>query len=245
MNRVPRGTAAAAALIFIGSALAFATPSTTYWTACTLDFQPPEYTHITYDNYSTVGSQAVGSGGEQFPTDYGLTWGHSLGGKLAVEYGFDYLTPSDHPWFFNAKVGFPEGTLSRNAPAVELGFFNFGTKSGITNQNIVHLLVGKTLPKGLGRLSASYYVGNSNALRSSTGKKENTGFMVAYDRPLIADRIVLAADYASGDNAIGGGGVGLYFYFNKNVDLLVGPVWFNDKGINGKTKWTVQLDINF
>jgi len=61
----------------------------------------------------------------------------------------------------------------------------------------------------------------------------------------VPDKIVFAADYASGDNAIGGGGAGLYYYFSKNVDLLVGPVWFNDSGINGKTKWTVQLDINF
>jgi hypothetical protein len=38
--------------------------------------------------------------------------------------------------------------------------------------------------------------------------------------------------------------VGLYYYFTKNIDLLTGPVWFNDEGINGKWKWTVQLDIN-
>ncbi len=30
-----------------------------------------------------------------------------------------------------------------------------------------------------------------------------------------------------------------------DIDLLTGPVWFNDHAINGQWKWTVQLDINF
>jgi hypothetical protein len=56
---------------------------------------------------------------------------------------------------------------------------------------------------------------------------------------------VFAADYASGKNAIGGGGVGIYYYVTKDVSLLTGPVWFNEKAINGAMKWTTQLDINF
>jgi len=68
---------------------------------------------------------------------------------------------------------------------------------------------------------------------------------VAYDRYLLPGKLMLAADYASGENAIGGGGVGLYWFFTPNTSLLVGPVWFNDEVINGKMKWTTQLDINF
>jgi len=245
MYRVSKDTAAAAAILLLTSALALATPSTTYWTPCTLDMQPAGLTHITLDNYTTLSRAAPGDGGESFPTDYGLTWGAALGSKLSAEYGIDYLSPSKDPVFFNAKIGFTEGALSKRAPALQIGLFNFGTKSGATNQNIVHFLVGKSLPKGLGRLTVSYYVGNGKVLRSSTGEKENSGFMLAYDKTIVPDKIVFAADYASGDNAIGGGGAGLYYYFSKNVDLLVGPVWFNDSGINGKTKWTVQLDINF
>ena len=56
---------------------------------------------------------------------------------------------------------------------------------------------------------------------------------------------VIAADYASGKNAIGGGGFGTYYYFTKDISLLTGPVWFNEKAINGATKWTTQLDLNF
>ena len=48
-----------------------------------------------------------------------------------------------------------------------------------------------------------------------------------------------------GDNAIGGGGAGVYYFFTPDISLLTGPVWFNDPGINGRMKWTTQLDINF
>ncbi len=58
------------------------------------------------------------------------------------------------------------------------------------------------------------------------------------------NKLVLAADYASGNNVIGGGGVGVYYYFTKDISLLTGPVWFNEQDINGKWKWTIQLDIN-
>jgi hypothetical protein len=57
-------------------------------------------------------------------------------------------------------------------------------------------------------------------------------------------RLVFAADWASGKNYIGGGGAGLYYYFTKYISLLTGPVFFNDKTINGEWKWTTQLDVN-
>lgn len=222
--------------------LAQATPSTTYWTPCTIDIQPAGVTHLTVDNYSNIGSSG---GGEAFPTDLGLTWGANLSPRLAAEYGFDVLSPSDDPWYLNAKFGFREGVLSARAPAVQLGLFNWGTNPDVNGQNIVHLIVGKTLANGKTRLAASYYVGDSDVLRSSAGEKENTGFMAGFDHVLVPGKVVLAGDWATGNNAIGGGGIGVYYYFTKDIDLLVGPVWFNDEGINGSTKWTVQLDINF
>ncbi len=220
----------------------FATPSTTYWTPCTIDIQPAGISHLTVDNYSRVG-KAISS--EAFPTDLGLTWGVNLSSKLSVEYGFDVLTPSSDPYYLNAKIGFKEGVLSKNAPALQLGAFNFGTHAGVNNQNIVYLTTGKSLPNGKTRVAASYYVGNGNVLRSSIGAKQNTGYMLAADHALIPGRVVLAADYASGKNSIGGGGVGVYYYFTKDISVLTGPVWFNDKGINGSSKLTVQLDVNF
>jgi hypothetical protein len=130
--------------------------------------------------------------------------------------------------------------------------FGLGTEKGVTDYNVAYLTIGKTIP-GFGRVSAGPYLGNDELLRSSQGEKEDTGFMFAFDRGFrpVTDaagntfnRFVLAADYASGDNAIGGASAGLYAYFTKDIDLAVAPVWFNDEGVNGKWKLTVQLDVN-
>lgn len=232
-----------AAGLALSGATSRATPTTTYWTPAAIDFQPPDKTHFSFDAYSTPGSDGPDNGGEIFPIAYGLTWGARLG-KASAEYGFDYFTPADDPLFFNAKVGFAEGVLSANAPAVQLGLVNFGTKKRVTNQNIVHLIVGKSLPNNAGRLSGSLYVGNAGTLRNSHGDRENTGYMIAYDRPL-SDRFLFVADYASGDNAIGGGGFGLAYQISDNAGIVAGPVWYNDREINGRSKFTVQLDVNF
>jgi len=84
------------------------------------------------------------------------------------------------------------------------------------------------------------------------GEEENTGFMVAFDHgfwPVASsqgpfNRLILAADYAAGNNALGGGAVGVYYNFHPDISLLTGPVWFNDETLNGKWKWTIQLDAN-
>lgn len=236
------------ATLVLMAGIAHATPSTTYWTPMTMDIQPYGVLHIGVDNYFTVFRKNGGS----FPTDFGLTVGVLPFDKLQMEVGVDLLESSDYPWLFNAKIGAPEEAFFKGSPALQLGIFNVGIKNGVTNQNVVYGVIGKTIP-GLGRLSVGPYIGNSSVLRDSDGNKKNTGIMAAFDRGFIPvkdkdgneyNKIVLAADYASGKNAIGGGGGGLYYYFTKDISLLTGPVWFNDEGINGKWKWTIQLDVN-
>jgi len=229
------------------SSWAWATPSTTYWTPCTIDIQAAGVTHLGVDNYFGFGSNDPNRT-DEFAVDVGPEWGAQLSPKLAAEFGLDILSsPYTTPFFLNAKIGYRENTISKNAPAVQLGIFNVGTKRGTTNnqQDIVHLIVGKSLSGGKTRLCASYYIGNAASLRSSTGEVRNTGYMVAMDYQLVPGKWVLAADYASGNNVIGGGGIGVYYYFTKDISLLAGPVWFNDKVLNGSAKATVQLDINF
>lgn len=225
----------------------YATPSTTYWTTCTPDVQAYKKFHIGIDNYTTVNrnSPTEERGGGDFPTDYGLTYGFMGFEKLKGEIGFDVIEPTDNPVSFNGKIGMPEGSLFEGSPALSLGIFNVGTKKNVTNYNIGHFIIGKTLPMDLGRLHAGYYIGNSKVLKDASGKKENDGFMVGYDKFIYKDKWMLAADYASGKNVIGGGGVGLYYFFTKDTSLLFGPVWYNDRSLNGHTKWTAQLDINF
>jgi hypothetical protein len=248
-------------LLFLLSGIGHTTPSTTFWTPMTPDIQPFGVLHIGVDNYFTVNKNTdEGSNPHSFPTDAGLTIGVLPFEKIQMEMGVDYLQPSDFPWYFNAKIGAPEDALFKGAPALQVGIFNVGTKtndpgqSNGTNQDIVYGVIGKTIPIIGCRLSAGPYIGNSSVLKNSlTGDNQNAGFMVAVDRGFWSvkdkegnefNRLVLAADYASGNNAIGGGGVGLYYYFTKDISLLTGPVWFNDSNLNGAWKWTLQLDIN-
>lgn len=233
------------AFLCLPAGLTFATPSTTYWTPCTIDIQPAALTHLGVDNYFGFGSS---NQLDEFPIDIGPEWGAQLTSKLAAEYGFDIISsPYITPFFLNAKIGYRENTISKNAPAVQFLLFGFGTKRDSVNnqQDIVSLIVGKSLPNKKTRIAAACYVGNAASLKSSTGETQNTGYMIAMDHQLIQGKWVLAADYASGKNIIGGGGVGIYYYFTPNISLLAGPVWFNDKGINGSAKMTIQLDINF
>jgi hypothetical protein len=233
------------AILAASAEIVKATPSTEYWTTCISDVQPFNSWHLGIDNYFIVDKKAASGGQGAFPADVGVTVGILPFDKIQLEVGIDALYPSDYPYYLNAKLGMPEGSMFGGSPALNAGIFNLGTRSGLTDYDVIDFIVGKTLPCGLGRIHAGYYVGNSDVLVSSSGEKENDGFMIAYDEWLIKDKVLLAADYASGMNAIGGGGVGVYYYFTKDVSVLVGPVWFNDKGINGDTKWTTQLDANF
>jgi hypothetical protein len=169
-----------------------------------------------------------------------------------MEVGVDLNEPTDYPISFNAKLGTPEDSLFTWSPGLSVGVFNVGTKKDVTNQNVFYGMIGKTIPY-VGRLTAGPYIGNEDVLLDGRGRKKNKGFMIGFDRGFLPakdsegneyKKIVLAADYASGKNAIGGGGVGVYYYFTKDISLLTGPVWFNDTAVNGKWKWTVQLDIN-
>lgn len=238
-------------MVFFSAGVVLATPSTTYWTPATPDFQSYGVLHIGMDDYFTVFKKAADGGGS-FPTDVGLTMGVLPFDKLQMEVGVDMMGSSDYPIMFNAKIGSPENALFNNSPALAVGIFNVGTKKDVTDQNVVYGVIGKTIST-LGRFSVGPYIGNSSVLVDKNGDKENTGVMAAFDHGFVPmkdaegneyNKLVFAADYASGKNLVGGGGFGLYYFFTKDISLLTGPVWFNEEAINGKWKWTVQLDIN-
>src|SRR3989339_781222 len=154
MNRL---TVLATLFFFLlSTGIASATPSTTYWTPATTDIQGFGILHFGVDNYFTVFRKGKDGAGD-FATDAGLTIGVLPFEKLQMEVGIDFLEPTDHPIFLNAKIGTPEGSLFNGSPALNLGIFNVGTKKDETNQNIVFGLVGKTIP-GVGRLFAGPYI---------------------------------------------------------------------------------------
>lgn len=215
----------------------------------TEDIQGFGVVHVGVDNYFRTRQTDPGA----FPTDLGLTMGVLPFQKLQMEVGVDYMANTAHPWLFNAKIGTPENALFKNAPALQIGVINATKKFNVgrADTDIFYGVVGKTIPH-VGRISAGPYFGNHATMVSSSGSSENTGYMIAFDRGFhtVADkegeysRFVIAGDYASGENALGGGGAGLYVYFTKNISLLAGPTFFNDTGVNGRWKFSTQLDIN-
>jgi len=236
-------------LFLLKLGLVKATPSSVYWTVCTTDIQADDIWHFGLDNYFTIFNG--GGHGSSLPPDVGLTYGLFHWGDLAAEVGIDYLGGAKDPVFFNAKVGMAENVLFSKAPSWSVGIYNVGTRTagrGRTNQNIVDFILGTSLPE---RIGGNLYIAAFSGSRAMG--KNWQGWMIGFLRNFCKTKDckdkeyykwVLAADYASGKNTIGGGGAGLYYYFTPDISLLMGPVFFNDAKINGHWKWTIQLDIN-
>lgn len=227
-----------------------ATPSSVFWTVCTTDVYPTGTGHIDQDNYFTVFNHR--GHGSSFPPDTGFEVGIFSWNDFSAEAGIDYLGGADDPLYFNLGISLREDKLFCHAPSFKIGFFNAGTNyydHGKTNQNIVDIIIGKSLPDYIGgRLFIGAFSG------SRTIGKNTEGFMISYQRsfsPAIhCDdkeyfKWVICADYSSGKNIIGGGGVGVYYYFTPDISILTGPVWFNSRKINGDWKWSLQIDISF
>lgn len=227
----------------IGQTLAFATPTSVFWTNCTTDVQPFGTAHIGVDNYFSMGNRA--KNGSSFPVDIGLQGGFFSYCGIAAEAGVDYLGGVFDPMLFNGKIGIEEGKLCADAPSFSIGMFNIGTTRA-TNFCIVDAVIGHTLPKNLGTLYAGVYRG-----KRALGEKR-AGWMVAYQKPFCTctdakgtsfAKWQLNADYASGKNAIGGGGVAVQYFFTPQISIETGPVWFTNTSLNGRWKWSLQLDI--
>jgi hypothetical protein len=225
-----------------------ATPTSLFWTNCTTDVQPEGTAHLGVDNYFTVFNRH--GHGSAFPPDVGVTLGTFAWNDISMEVGVDYLGGTDDPLYFNSKVGLLEDKLFCHAPSISIGIFNAGTKThgcNRTNQNIVDIVFGKSLPDIIG---GKLYVG---AFSGSKVMGKRQGVMVGYTRSFCQekycdqreyDKWAFSADYASGKNTIGGGGFAISYFFTPDIYIETGPVWFNSRQFNGRWKWSIQLDCN-
>ena len=208
-------------------AAAHATPSTLIWIPCT-DIQPDKTWHLGVDNYFAA------TAGTRSPTDIGLEYGF-LGGR--AEAGIDYLGGQDDPLFFNLKYLLtPE---KARVPALAVGFYNAGTRSRVTDDDMLYLVAGKTF--GPARLTLGYCHG-----KQSTLGQDQDMLMAGVDGYLTRDKKWWGAvDYQSGDSAFGALNFGVSYNFTDKISLILGYDVYNNRVLNPNNTITTQLDINF
>jgi hypothetical protein len=232
---------------------AFATPSTQIWIPST-DVQPYMKWHFGFDQYIKM-EKADGTREANFVNN-GLTVGVLPFEKVQLEVGIDQrsygVEPSTDstPFYFNAKLGTPEGSLFGGSPALAVGGYDFGTKSFDsltalgTDYNIVYALAAKSFG-ALGRVSLGYYQGSDKLLLDKNGVKDETGMLASWDKTVseISDKLWVAVDFMSGDNSYGALSYGVAWKFAPNVGVILGMDKYNNE--NYKSTYTVQVDIDF
>ena len=264
-------SAALSCAVTVGTA--YATPSTQIWIPST-DIQPFKTVHLNFDTYLRVkpeGSDPNRQTGvpsnQNLPPVYvvGPTFGVLPFAKLQAEVGFDLIYGGSntgfgldkYPFYGHFKIGMPEDNTW--IPAVAVGMYNIGTKSGdarkgelATNQDIAYGLVAKTLPV-IGRLSAGYFVGNKKVLVNDTldasgnFESDEKGVLLSWDRTMteISDKLWLGVDYQGSKSALGALSFGVSWAFAKNVSVILGYDVYNNRKVAGQNTATIQVDINF
>ncbi len=237
-------------LIFGLAQQAGATASTHIWGPST-DIQAYKLVHVTVDMYLPIENDASGS---RLPsvTNLGLTVGVLPCKTVNMEIGFDHKSGlgviDDYPLYGNAKIGVPENAFGGVSPAVAVGIFDVGTKSDMTDCNVIYIKAAKTITAdkvSLGRVSVGYFSGNDKLLLDADGEKDNSGLLLAWERTMSewTDKLWLCAEYMGSESAYGTLNFGLSWKFASNVAVLGGVDIFNNDNL--PTTATVQVDIDF
>jgi hypothetical protein len=226
-----------------------ATPSGQVWIPST-DIQKYKTLHLNFDTYLRTRKEADGS--RKAPLSMlGPTAGILPWEKLQGEAGFDLMysgdqVPDNSPFYFHGKLGTPEDSLLAGSPSLAVGGYNFGMKSGVTNQDIVYGLAARTLPV-VGRLTAGYYVGNRAVLVDQYGNTADNGLLLAWDRTMkeLSEKLWLAVDYQGGKSAMGQTGLCAGWWFTPSTLVVANYNIFNDRTVAGQNTLGFQVDINF
>jgi len=262
---------AAFALCGLTATIASATPSTQIWIPST-DIQAYKTVHLNFDTYLRTATEdpenLTGAAPNQGLAPLyvvGPTVGVLPSTKIQAEVGFDLIYGGantnfgldKYPFYGHFKVGMPEDNTW--IPAVAVGMYNIGTKSGdvrkgelATNQDIAYGLIAKTFPV-VGRLSAGYFIGNKKVLvkdtldASGNFESDEKGVLLSWDRTLseISDKLWVAVDYQGSNSAVGALNFGVSYAFAKNVSVILGYDVYNNKKVAGENTATIQVDINF
>ena len=246
---------AAFALCGLTATVASATPSTQIWIPST-DIQAYKTVHLNFDTYIRDRNNADGSRTAPVvvigPT-VGVLPFQKIQAEARLRRDLRGGDADKYPLYGHGKVGTPEDSLFKLSPAVAIGMYNIGTKSGdvrngelATNQDIAYALVAKTLPV-VGRLSAGYFAGNKKVLVDENGRSDEKGVLLSWDRTMteISDKLWLAVDYQGSNSALGALSFGASWAFAKNVSVILGYDIYNERKTGGENTVTLQLDINF
>lgn len=240
-------------LVFLITNKAAATPSSTYWAPSTASCQAWAIPHVTYDTYFRKGPGMNSGDANAYPADYGLTVGVLPFEKIQAEIGYDMLLPSENPDYINGKICTPESSLFEGSPAISFGIYGVGFKKNISDYNIVHLMLQKSLPVGGYIAIGGYHGFNKTLFANSDGNIVQMGVIFAVTSADIQlnrkglKKINFAADIQTGKNSYGAWGFGVNIFFADNVSMLTGPVFFLDRKAQpggSDILWALQLDID-
>lgn len=230
---------------------AYPTASTDIWAPNT-DTQPWGTGHITADTYIAVEKNGDGSRARTI-TNNGLTFGMLPFKKLTAEAGFDYKTGYGdldyrYPIYFNAKLAIPEEAYGPYFPAIAGGIYDLGTQRGKTDYDTVYVKAAKTFSIGsfsLGKASFGYFWGNSRLLLDQNQEKDSNGVFCSWSRtiPEITDKLWICVEYQGTRSLYGALNLGFSWQFTKDVSLLTGYQFYNNKNLADTA--TIQVDINF
>jgi hypothetical protein len=207
--------------------------------------------HITADYY--LPTEGTPTGTRISPvTNTGLTVGVLPFKNVNAEVGIDHKSglggADDYPLYFNAKLGTPEHALAHGVPALAVGVYDIGTKSDVTDYNIVYAKAAKTLgsnTNNFGRLSVGWFSGNEHLLVDGKGEADESGLLAAWERtmPEVSPNLWLCLEYMGTESGYGTMNLGGAWKFADNAGVLIGYDIYNNSDL--PSTFTVQVDIDF
>lgn len=231
-------------LIFLHLSPLVAAPSSLFWTNCTTDVLPYGQVDLNVQGFYSFAKKHPKQ--SVLPPSYGVEMGLLNYRNWHFEAGVDFLTTTNAPVFFNAKLGVSQDGLFQGAPSFSFGLCNVGT-SKRTNYNVLNVVCGKKYGK-----FDNFYVGIYSGSRANGKNAQGVmlGYLksgpdVTYQDGRVFHRWEAIVDFASGKTLEGGGSCSLVYYFRPELYIQMGPTFFNSAKLLGKWKCAFQLHYQF